>query len=169
MGKFPYLKTFRIYTQKTPAEVYDILKGETAVWGMGHYPLGDGVFVGDVGTSYFKVVPRPTWFRRTYSMAVMEGNIKAEAGDTVVDVKMRFPWQVYLFLPLPVLMIMILLISTGPAPSIIYKVAAFMAVFFEMLVWTIIKLEFSYDSGRGRRDMEELLGESVDIDSTECG
>lgn len=169
MGRFPYSKYFRIYTQKPLAQVRELLKGETAVWGMGHYPLGEGVFVGDVGTSYFKVVPRPTWFRRTYSMAVMEGSIKAEAGETVVDVKVRIPRQMYLLLPVPVLMAMVLLFSSGPVPPIVYKMIASFIAFFEMLVWIIIKIEFSYDSGRGRRDMEELLGESVDIDSTECG
>ena len=54
--------------------MYAVLKGGTTVWGMGHFPLG-------------------------------EGNIRAEEDETVVDVKMRFPWPVYLFFPLIILFV----------------------------------------------------------------
>jgi len=164
MGKFPYLKFFRIYTQKTPAEVHDILKGETAVWGMGHFPLGDGVFVGEVGTSYFKVVPRPTRLQKTYSMAVMEGSIKAEAGETVVDLKMRFPWQVYLLFPAIILLLIGFVLSEGPFPPVIDKLLVGFIFFVEVIFWIYARTEFAFDAGRARRDMEKLFGKAVDID-----
>lgn len=164
MGKFPYLKTFRIYTPKPPEEVYDILKGETAVWGMGHFPLGDGVFVGEVGRSDFKIVPRPTWLGRRYPMTVMEGSIKAETGETVVDVKMRFPCQVYLFFPVIILIPMGLFLSEGPFPPVIFKLLVGFIFFAEVIFWIVARTEFSFGAGRARRDMEKLLGQAVDID-----
>lgn len=53
MSRFPYIKSFRIYTEKPSEEVYAVLKGGTTVWGMGHFPLGEGAFVGEVGASDF--------------------------------------------------------------------------------------------------------------------
>ena len=163
MAKFPYIKSFRIYTEKTPEEVYAVLKGETAVWGMGHFPLGEGVFVGEVGGSDFKVVPRPTWFRRTSSMAVLEGSIKVEAGETVVDVKMRFPWQVYFLFPVSILLITGFILMEGPFPPVIYKLVFLFMCFVEFVFWVFSRIEFQFDAGRARENMEDLLGgETVD-------
>ena len=164
MGHFPYKMNFRIYTKKTPAEVYEILKEETAVWGMGHVPLGEGVFVGEVGASYFKVVPRPSLSRRYHSAAVAEGTIKAEAGETVVDVKMRPPWQVYLSFPATFLFAVGFLYLEMTPPPIVCKVFLVFICLSEIGAWFYGRSEFHYDADRVRWAMEKLLGESVDID-----
>lgn len=164
MGHFPYKMNFRIYTKKTPAEVHDILKGETAAWGMGHVPLGEGIFVGEVGTSYFKIEPRPSWFHKYYSMAVAEGSIKAEGGETVVDVKMRLPWQVYFSFFATILLAIAFLNMEGPFPSDLYKIVIPVMGFGEFIGWAYGRYRFHFDAKRARQDMEILLGESVDID-----
>lgn len=157
MGKFPYIKKFRIYTLKTPEEVRALMQGETAVWGIAHFPLGDGAYVGEVGESGFKVVPRPSWVHRTYSMAVMEGRIRTEGGETVVDVKMRFPWQIYLLFPAYFLLGMGFLIAEGPFPPVIYKVVFLFICGAELLFWIHARFGF-YSASRGvEENLEELL------------
>lgn len=162
MGKFPYLKRFRIYTDKSPEEVYDLLQGDTATWGIAHYPLGDGAFVGKVGTSDFKVVPRPSWFHRTYSMAVLEGSIRTEDGETVVDVNMRFPWQVYLLFPLYFLMGIGFVIVEGPFPPFIYKLVFGFMCFVELCFWIYARVGFYFATRGVDEELEELLDGVVD-------
>ena len=162
MAKFPYIKSFRIYTEKPPEEVYAVLKGGTTVWGMGHFPLGEGAFVGEVGASDFKVMPRPTWFRRTYSMVVMEGSIRAEEEETVVDVKMRFPWQVYLFFPILFGMGGYAVWDARAFPVVCKMLFLFICVCI-FIAWIYVRIEFYFEARRARENMEDLLGgETVD-------
>lgn len=100
MKDYLNLSYFTIYTKKTPEEVCAILQEQTAACKMGYWPSDEGAFIGEIGTSSFKVVPRPTWLQPRGIHAVLEGSIRTEADETVVDVKMRLPWGAHLIVPL---------------------------------------------------------------------
>lgn len=157
MKDYLYLSYFTIYTQKTPEEVCAILQEQTAAWGIGYWPLGEGVFVGEIGTSSFKVVPRPPWGSPRGFCAVLEGSIKTKADETVVDVKMRFPWSVYLLFPLVFLLVVGFLLWEGPFPPHIYKLVFLFVCGVEILFGAVAGCWFHFDARRAREDMEYLL------------
>ncbi len=162
MGFFPKLY-YTIYTKKTPAEVYAILKGETAVWGMAHYPLGEGAFVGEVGASEFKIEPKTSWFRHHFSMAVIEGSIEEEAGETVVSMKVRVPYQMHLLFPMTLCMMAWFLISSS-APLIVAVIAGVMLCLFWLITWIQTRGWFYFDAKGAKRKLEVLFGETVCTD-----
>lgn len=60
--------------------------------------MGEGAFVGEVGVSDFKFVPRPllvSLYPQSY--VVLTGSIREQNGDTVLDVKIRPIWGCYVF------------------------------------------------------------------------
>lgn len=89
---------FQIVCHRTLDEVRSFLESKTASWGIGHFPLGEGAFVGEIGVSDFKFVPRPLLIRLyPQSYVVLTGSIREQNGDTVLDVKIRPIWGCYVF------------------------------------------------------------------------
>lgn len=108
-----------------------VLKGGTTVWGMGHFPLG-------------------------------EGSIRAEEEETVVDVKMRFPWQVYLFFPILFGMGGYAVWDARAFPVVCKMLFLFICVCI-FIAWIYVRIEFYFEARRARENMEDLLGgETVD-------
>ena len=104
-----------------------VLKGGTTVWGMGHFPLG-------------------------------EGSIRAEEEETVVDVKMRFPWQMYLLFPVLFGMGGYAIWDARAFP-VVCKLILLFTCGFEFLSWVYVRIEFYFEARRARENMEDLLGE----------
>lgn len=159
MKDYLYLSYFTIYTKKTPEEVCAILQEQTAACKMGYWPSDEGAFIGEIGTSSFKVVPRPTWLQPRGIHAVLEGSIRTEADETVVDVKMRLPWGVYLIVPLFFLFAMGFLVWDWKGPYTMYflKMAVLSVGGIDLLYWVYVRCWFHFVAKRAREDMEYLL------------
>lgn len=159
MKNYLYLSNFTIYTQKTPEEVRAILQEQTTACKMGYWPSDEGAFIGEIGTSDFRVVPRPTWLQPRGIHAVLEGSIRTEADETVVDVKMRLPWGVYLIVPHFFVFAMGFLVWDwkGPYTMYFFKMAFLSVGGIGLLYWVCVRCWFHFGAKRAREDMEYLL------------
>lgn len=89
---------FTIQTGKSPEEVHRIMEAETAVRdGRIHFPSDGTDFLGEVGESDFKVMPRlPSGVRNSFQPVIV-GHIRAQEGGAAVEIHMRLPWNVFAF------------------------------------------------------------------------
>lgn len=101
MIPFLLYRKFSIDSDKTPEEVRRIMEAETepldrvVPFGLGLY--GGTGFMGEVGETEFKVIPRPTPEVRNPALPLILGQIRAQGNGTKVEGLMRLRWDAFAF------------------------------------------------------------------------
>lgn len=161
----PYIH-FTISTEKTSEEVRVLLQSVTdprKKWFSNSAVTtrtGDEDFIGKVGEADFEMVPRVRYATRNDFNPVIEGQIRTEGSNTVVDVQMRLSWFLYvveiLFFGVGVLLSLEVLVTLIKGDSEQLK-DVLMAIF-----WIVFDLTsrcwFFFPAEKARQKLEDLIG-----------
>lgn len=160
----PYIH-FTITTEKTPEEARALLESVTAPKrkGFGNSGVtahaGDRDFIGKVGEADFEMVPRLSFGVHNDFLPVIEGQIRTAGSSTVVDVKMRSRWFVYVFHTLFFGAGVLLCLIAGAA--LIKGVPDRMEAVLFAVLWILFNLLFRcfffFPAEKARQKLEELF------------
>ncbi len=167
MIPFLLYKKFSIDSDKSPEEVRRIMEAETGPldrvvpFGLGLY--GGTVFMGEVGKTAFKVIPRPTPEVRNPAIPLILGQIRAQGNGTKVEGFMRLPWGVYAFCVfwfgwIAMLYLFCVLAVIAGDSGAWEGIAATLGMF--LLGQLIVRIGFHIPAGRAKRKLERLFGKA---------